>query len=54
MPATDITSSTLNTTTCGSFVKHVHFAVKMPEGRATSRGWQDVREQKCKTVSGTA
>jgi len=32
MPATDIMFSTLNTTACGSFVKHVHFAVKMPGG----------------------
>ena len=53
MPVTDVTFSTLNTTTCGNFVKHVHFAVLMPEGRATSRGWQNVREQKSKTVSST-
>ncbi len=54
MPAIDLMFSTLNTTTRGNFVKHVHFAVKMPEGRATSRGWHDFREQKSKTVSGTA
>jgi len=53
MPATDITFSTLSTTTCGNFVKHVHFAVKIVEGWATSRGWQNVREQKSKTVSST-
>ncbi len=54
MLAIDITFSTLNTTTRGNFVKHVHPAVKMPERRVTSRDRQNVREQKSKTVSGTA